>query len=171
MIKIRPIREDEIPAAKRVILTVACSIFGWENNLEDSIRHFEASGEYDDMDDLQSHYFENGGLFLAALDDDKLIGTGAIRKLNDCTAELKRVWLLEAYQGRGIGFQLVKQLLDFASVQSYQRVRLQTSYQQKRALALYKRVGFAEIPCYNDAPEEVSMEILLDGTKRAGSSS
>jgi GNAT superfamily N-acetyltransferase len=129
-ITIRPIREDEIPAAKRVILTVAYSIFGWDGNLEDSIRHFEACGEYDDMDDLQSHYFENGGLFLAALDDDKLIGTGAIRKLNDCTAELKRVWLLDAYQGRRIGFQLVKQLLDLARVRGYQRVRLQTSHQQ-----------------------------------------
>ena len=72
MIKIRPIHKDEIPAAKRVILTVAYDIFGWDGSLEDSIRYFEASDEFEDMDNLQVHYFENCGLFLAVLDDDRL---------------------------------------------------------------------------------------------------
>ena len=89
MTTIRPIRKDEIPSAKRVILTVGCGIFGWGGTLEDSIRHIEASDEFDDMNNVQTHYFDNSGVFLAVLDDNKLIGSGVICKLNDRTVELK----------------------------------------------------------------------------------
>ncbi len=171
MIKIRPIRKDEIPAAKRVILTVAFGIFGWDGGLEESIRHFEASDEFDDMDNLQAHYFDDRGLFLAIVDDEKLIGSGAIRRLDDRTAELKRIWLLEAYHGKGIGFQLIKLLFDFARSQGYLRIRLQTSPQQTRAIAFYRKVGFSEIPSYNQDEEAVSMEMVLDETKWDGSTS
>ena len=164
MITIRPILKEEIPAAKRVILTVGYGIFGWDGSLEDSIQYFEKSNEFVDMDNLQTHYFDNSGLFLAALDDDKLIGTGAIRKLDGNTAELKRIWLLDEYHGQGIGFRLVKQLFNFAGAQGFQYIRLQTSPQQTRAIAFYKRLGFVEIPCYNDDKEAVSMGITLDGT-------
>ena len=150
MITIRPILKEEIPAAKRVILTVGYGIFGWDGSLEDSIQYFENSNEFVDMDNLQAHYFDNSGLFLAALDDGRLIGTGAIRKLDEKIAELKRIWLLDEYQGQGIGFQLVARLFNFASAHGYQYIRLQTSPQQKRAVAFYKKFGFLNIPCYNE---------------------
>jgi putative acetyltransferase len=165
MITIRPIHNDEIADAKRVILTVGYGIFGWDGSLEESIQYFEDSDEFADMDNLRSHYFDNGGLFLAALEDDKLIGSGAIRKLNVGTAELKRIWLLEAYQGRGIGYQLVSLLFEFARAQGYRYVRLQTSPKQIQAIAFYKRLGFTEIPCYNDDKEAISMEIAIGETK------
>jgi putative acetyltransferase len=161
MITIRPIHKEDIPAAKRVILTVAYHIFGFDGTLEDSIRHFETAGKLKDMDDVQSHYLDNGGAFLVALDGERVIGSGALRKLDKDTAELKRMWLLEAYQGQGIGYRLICQLFDFARAQGYARVRLQTSLEQTRALAFYRRVGFYEIPCYNQGDDDVSMEILL----------
>jgi putative acetyltransferase len=161
MIVIRPVRVEEIPAAKRVILTVAYNIFGFDGTLEDSIRHFEASGEFKDMEDVQAHYFEAGGLFLVALNGEQVIGSGALRKLSDDTAELKRMWLLEAYHGQGIGYRLLMQLFDFAREQEYARIRLQTSPEQVRALNFYRRVGFYEIPCYNEDLSEISMEIEL----------
>ncbi|HVN14915.1 MAG TPA: GNAT family N-acetyltransferase [Anaerolineales bacterium] len=161
MITIRPIHPDEIPAAKRIIMTVAYNIFGWDGTLEDSIRHFESVGEYDDMDHVQTHYFENRGLFLAALDDDQLIGSGAIRKWDETTAELKRMWLLEAYHGKGIGFQLFSHLSDFARSQDYKRILLQTSPEQTRAIAFYHKLGFHNIPRYNNEQGEISMELKL----------
>jgi GNAT superfamily N-acetyltransferase len=164
MITIRPIRPDEIPAARRVILTVAYNIYGWEGSLEDSIRHFESTGEFADMDQVEVQYFQNDGLFLAALDDDTLIGSGAIRKLDTETAELKRMWLLESHHGKGIGYQVIKRLFEFARSKGYTRIRLQTSSEQTRAFAFYKRLGFYEIPCYNDKSGEISMEINLRET-------
>ena len=161
MITIRPIREEEIPAAKRVILTVAYNIFGFEGSLEDSIRHFEVAGKLKDMDEFQVHYFDNGGIFLVVLNSEQVIGSGALRRLDDETAELKRMWLLEAYHGQGIGYRLIAQLFEFARKQGYARVRLQTGSEQVRALDFYRKVGFVEIPSYNDDIDEISMELEL----------
>jgi putative acetyltransferase len=165
MIQIRPIRIQEIPAARHMILSVAYNIYGWSGTLEDSIRHFEASGEFHDMDEVQSHYFENDGLFLAVLDDDRLIGTGAVRKLNTTTCELKRLWLLEDFHGKRIGYQVFIQLLEFARNKNYRRMRLQTSPEQSRARVFYKKLGFYEIESYNEKVGEISMELKLTGTK------
>jgi len=163
MIKIRPILAEEIPAAKHIILSVAYVIYGWSGSLEDSIRHFESTGEFADMDQVETHYFQNDGLFLAVLDDDRLIGSGAIRKLDPEIAELKRMWLLESHHGKGIGYQVIKRLFEFARTKGYSRVRLQTGSEQARAYAFYKRLGFYEIPTYNDKSGEISMEIKLQG--------
>lgn len=161
MITIRPINAEEVPTAKRIILTVAYNIFGFDGTLEDSIRHFEATGELMDMDNVQSNYFETGGAFLVVLNGKQVIGSGALRRLDVETAELKRMWLLEAYHGQGIGYRLIKQLIDFARKNGYARILLQTSPKQVRALVFYKRVGFYEIPCYNDNLGEISMELEL----------
>lgn len=161
MIAIRPITPEEVPAARRVILTVAYNIFGWERGFEDLILHFEASTEFDDMKHVEEHYFQNGGHFLVALDDDKVIGSGAVRKFDATTAELKRMWLLEEYHGKGIGYQVIMQLFDFSRTKGYKRIMLQTSPEQTRAIAFYKKLGFHEIPCYNNKPDEISMELKL----------
>jgi putative acetyltransferase len=161
MITIRPIRTEEIPAAKRVILSVAYNIFGFDGTLEESIRHFEASGELRDMENVTSHYFEAGGTFLVVLNGEQVIGSGALRRLDDETAELKRMWLMEPYHGQGIGYRLINQLFDFARNNSYVRIRLQTSPEQVRALDFYRKVGFYEIPCYNEDFGEISMELSL----------
>jgi putative acetyltransferase len=161
MITIRPIREEDIPAAKRVILSVAYNIFGFDGTLEDNLRHFLAAGKLKDMDDLQANYFKAVGTFLVALNGEQVIGSGALRRLDAETAELKRMWLLEAYHGQGIGYRLITNLIEFARDKGYTRIRLQTSPLQVRALAFYRMVGFYEIPCYNDGVGEVSMELSL----------
>ena len=161
MIVIRPVLESEIPAAKRVILTVAYNIFGFDGTLEDSLRHFEATGEFNDMDDVQTHYFKAKGMFLVALNGEQVIGSAALRQLAANTAELKRMWLLEAYHGQGIGYRLLMRLFDFAREHKYARIRLQTSPEQVRALEFYRKVGFYEIPPYNEDVSEISMEIEL----------
>jgi len=161
MITIRPIKVEEVLTVKHIILTVAYNIFGFDGSLEDSIRHFEATGELTDMDNVQSNYFEPGGTFLVALNSKQVIGSGALRRLDVESAELKRMWLLEAYHGQGIGYRLIKQLIDFARKNGYTCIRLQTSPKQARALVFYKRVGFHEIPCYNDNLGEISMELEL----------
>ncbi|WKZ42275.1 MAG: GNAT family N-acetyltransferase [Anaerolineales bacterium] len=106
-------------------------------------------------------YEQNHGIFLVVLDDDRLVGTGALKRMDPSTAELKRLWLLEEYQGRGIGYQVVMRLFTFAREKGYSSIRLQTGSEQTRAITFYKKLGFHEIECYNDKTDEISMEILL----------
>lgn len=162
MIEIRRIKPDEATAAKRVIYRVAHEIFKDQCPLDQSIAYHESRGELKDMDDIQKNYFENGGIFLVLTEDDQIIGTGAIRQLEDKICELKRLWLLSEHQGKGLGYRMLQELLSFAGEKGYQRVRLETDPEaQSRAVDFYKRNGFYEIAPYSNNMDEIAMEILL----------
>ncbi len=161
-IEIRHIRPDEIPLAKELIYRVAHEIFHETDSLEESIAYYEARGQLHDMDDVQQTYFDDDGIFLVMTDDEQIIGTGAIRKIDDRTCELKRLWLLFPYHGKGLGYRLLQQLLSFARDRGYQRIRLETDRNdQSRAYQLYKRLGFYEIPRYSDNVNDAAMEMVL----------
>jgi ribosomal protein S18 acetylase RimI-like enzyme len=162
MIQIRRIQVHEWLLAKRVVYRVAHSIFNDPRTLEDSIAYYESRHELKDMDDIQKNYFEYGGIFLVMFDDENMICTGAIRKLEDGTCELKRLWLLNEYHGQGLGYRMLQELLTFARAQGYQRIRLETDpTAQSQAVEFYKRIGFYEIPNYSGDRGELAMEMIL----------
>ena len=165
MIEIRRIRfaPDEWAVAKRLIYRVAHAIFNETRPLEEMIAHYDSRGTLDDMKDIQKNYFENGGVFLVTTDNDQIIGTGAIRKLDDEMCELKRLWLLTEYHGRGLGYRMMQELLTIARERGYKRMRLETdAVTQSRAVEFYKRIGFHEIPIPNASPDEdIMMEMAL----------
>ena len=162
MIEIRHLKPNEVAAAKRVIYRVAHEIFNDPLPLEESIAYHESRGELKDMDDIQRNYFENGGIFLILLDDSQPIGTGAIRKFNADVCELKRLWLLTHYHGKGLGYRMIRELFSFAREKEYNRIWLQTdAVFQSRALDFYRRLGFYEIPRYTDRTDDIAMELTL----------
>jgi putative acetyltransferase len=162
MIEIRPIRQDEIPVAKKLIYSVAHELFHEAQSLEESIAFYESRGQLHDLDNVQQTYFADGGIFLVLTDDEQLIGTGAIRRIDDRTCELKRLWLLFPYHGKGLGYRLLQELLAFARDRGYRRVRLETDRDaQSRAYQLYKRLGFYEITRYSDNTSDAALEMIL----------
>jgi putative acetyltransferase len=162
MIHIRRIQPQEIPAAKELIYRVAHEVFDDTRPLEESIAFYEARGQLHDMDDVQHTYFDNQGTFLVMTEGERLIGTGAILKLDHQTCELKRLWLLFEYHGKGLGYRMIQELLSFARLQGYRRIRLETDREdQSRAYQLYKRLGFYEIPRYSDNAQDAAMELIL----------
>ena len=162
MIQIRPIKPEEIPVAKELIYRVAYEIFHDTRPLEESIAFYEAQGALDDMDDVQSMYFDRDGIFLVMIDAEQIIGTGAVRKINNETCELKRVWLLVEYHGKGLGYRMMQELLAFAREKGYQRMWLETDPDhQERAYKFYQRLGFYEIPRYSDSEDDIAMEMVL----------
>src|SRR5690349_14302481 len=126
MIEIRPIQPHEWTQAKRIVYRVAHVIFSDPLSLEDSIAYYEARHELKDMDDIQKDYFDNGGIFLGMFEKDEMICTDAIRRLDDETCELKRLWLLQEYHGQSLGYRMLQELLSSAREMGYKRMRLQT---------------------------------------------
>ena len=162
MINIRPIQLQDITPAKRVIYRVAHQLFHDMRPLEESIAALESEGRLHDMDDFQRTYFENDGIFLVMTDQDQVIGTGAIRKIDNEACELKRLWLLFEYHGQGLGYRMMQELLAFAREKGYARIRLETDRNdQSRAYGFYKRLGFYDIPRYGDHEDDVAMEMIL----------
>ena len=161
MIQIEPIEPFQIEAAKRVILSVARNNFHWQAPLDEIIHQFNERGELNDVDHYRTAYLNRKGLFLVVTDQGHVVGTGAIRQFEDDTAELKRLWLLEAYHGQGIGYKLVKTLFGFARNQGFMRVRLLTDRRQSRAIRFYQQVGFQRIDCPSDDPNDICMEMTF----------
>jgi len=162
MISIRPIRQDEIAEAKLVIFTVAHEIFKEADTLEESIAKYSAQGKLSEMDDVQTNYFENGGTFLVTTDDERIVGTGAIRFLEEGVCELKRMWLLQEYQDQGHGYRMMMNLMSIAREKGYTVMRLETDrIVQTKAVDFYKRLGFYEISRYGDDPDDTGMELVL----------
>lgn len=157
MIEIKPIELHQIEKVKSVIFAVCYEL--WQVS-EEVIRHYDVMS---DIDNVRSHYFDNKGMFLVVVDNGKVVGSGAIRRLNDDICELKRMWLLKEYRGQGLGMKMAQRLLDFAKEKGYNKVRLDTLDEQKQApaLKLYRRLGFYAIARYNDGPCTVFMEKVL----------
>jgi len=165
MIEIRPIRfaPDEWAVAKQLVYRVAHVIFKETRPLDEMIAHYDSRGTLADMDNIQKNYFENGGIFLITTKADEIIGTGAIRKIDDDTCELKRLWLLTEYHGVGLGYRMMQELLAFARAKGYKVMRLETdAVAQSRAVEFYTRLGFRQIPNPNSQdPEDIMMELEL----------
>ncbi len=92
--------------------------------------------------------------------DDTAIGGGAIRRYDDETAELKRVFVRPEYQGQGIGTKLVSLLLEWAKELGYQRMILETGELLAESCAVYRKLGFQVIPNYGpyvNMPESLCM--------------
>jgi len=161
MLTIQPMQPEHIAGARYVICAVAQRIFEPEMTIEEFAKELDKAHELDDLNVYQKIYTENRGLFLVVLDDGKVVGTGAIRKYSEDVAELKRIWLLETYHGRQIGYRMVNMLLDFAREQGYRRANLESTRLNKRALAFYEKAGFHEVPGPHADPIDVSMEMDL----------
>jgi putative acetyltransferase len=164
MITIAPIQIHQVAAAKQVIAEVAQRIFEPEMSVEEFLTSLDAEHELQDLDNVQQVYGGPRSIFLVVLDDDRVVGTGALRPFDEQTAELKRLWLFEDYHGQRLGYQLVMQLFEFARKVGYGRIYLQTSLQSQRAIGFYKRLGFVEIPAYFEQPydDDISMGIDLN---------
>ena len=163
MIEIRRIQRDEWSVAKRIVYRVAYDVFNETRPLEEMIAHFDSRGTLDDMHDIQKNYFDSGGIFLVTTMNGEIIGTGAIRKLDGDTCELKRLWLLTEYHGLGLGYRMMNELLTIARERGYKRMQLETdAVAQGRAVEFYRRIGFHEIRVANAAPDEdILMEMEL----------
>lgn len=103
-----------------------------------------------DVANVESHYM-NSGCFWCLIDDNNVIGTIAIRKIDDINgiAELKRMFVLPEFQGKGYGRILLEHAVKNAQEQKYQKMCLDTRKQFSVAQHLYRSVGFQETDRYS----------------------
>ena len=97
------------------------------------------------------------GLFLLVIDDDgTAVGTGGIRSIPDRdgerTMEVKHVWLEPPARGRGWSKLLMAELERAAVVAGAKWLVLDTNESLTVAQALYRGLGYAEVPRYNENP-------------------
>lgn len=81
---------------------------------------------------------------LGAWDGEMLMGIGALKRLDDGTAELKSMRTLPEFLGKGVARAILGELLTLARAEGFSRLNLETgtSEEFQPAIALYTRHGF-----------------------------
>ena len=124
---------------------------------------YSPADRHADIADVEQYYMKNG-CFWCLFNDNTLIGTVALRTIDfdNKVFELKRLFVLTEYQGKGYGRLLLDFAIAYAKEQKYSKICLDTRRQFSAAQHLYKSSGFQEIEKYNDNQRaELYFELLL----------
>ena len=132
------------------------------STVEDLFREYAASLAVDlafqqfdeEVAGLPGKYAPPGGRLLLAYFGARAAGCVALRPLNEGGCEMKRLYVRAALCGKGIGRQLVRQVLEDAREAGYSRIYLDTLPSMPEAFALYESLGFraSEPYCHNPVP-------------------
>jgi DNA-binding MarR family transcriptional regulator/GNAT superfamily N-acetyltransferase len=92
------------------------------------------------------------GVFVLARLDGEAIGCGGLKRTDEATGEIKRVWTAPRARGMGVARRMLRTLEAAARDMGFKRLRLDTNRALKEAHALYRKEGFREIARFNDNP-------------------
>ena len=90
------------------------------------------------------------GAFLVVRLDGEPIGCGAVRKLSEDEAELKRMYVRPPARNQKVGAVIVDALEAEARVLGVKRLLLETALYLEPALRMYERAGFTPIERYGE---------------------
>ena len=116
-----------------------------------------------ELDGLPGEYAPPGGRLFLALVDGELAGCVALHRFRGGTCEMKRLYLRAANRGSGLGRRLAEAVIEAAREIGYARMVLDTLPSMMTAQALYRSLGFREIPPHreNPVPGALFMELAL----------
>ena len=102
--------------------------------------------DYDsDLRRIREVYLDTGGMFRFLLADGRPIGTIAVKPLTEVLCELKRMYLLREYRGRGHGRRLLDEAVAWARNAGYGEIIAWSDTRFVDAHRLYQRAGFEQI--------------------------
>ncbi len=88
------------------------------------------------------------GTFLVAYVDGEPAGCGGVGRLDETVGGLRRMYVLPAHRGKGLGRALLVELENAARALGYTAIRLETGNEAVEALDLYTSSGYERIPCW-----------------------
>jgi len=89
-----------------------------------------------------------GDIYLIAFLDGNPVGCGALRKQDDTTAEVRRMYVLRLARRTGIARGILIRLEEEACRFGYETLLLETGNRQHPAMSLYESYGFTRIPAF-----------------------
>lgn len=94
----------------------------------------------------EDFYYNNSYNFWYATDHNgKIVGSMGLKKLDDEYAEIKKVFVLKEYRGKGIAQRLMSTLLKAASKHGFKYLVLGMTQKLRGAQKFYNQYGFTEI--------------------------
>ncbi|MFE8072229.1 GNAT family N-acetyltransferase [Marinobacteraceae bacterium S3BR75-40.1] len=102
----------------------------------------------DEVRNMSRHYRpETRSGYWVAVMDGRVVGGGGIAPFAGSSevCELRKLFLLPAYRGYGLGEKLTRTCLTFAQRQGYRQCYLDTLGNMTQAIALYEKLGFERL--------------------------
>lgn len=96
--------------------------------------------------------------FWLAIDDDKVVATGALRKLSQTEGQIVRMHTAVSRQRSGLGSLMLRKLEERARMRGFSRLVLETNLDWLEAIAFYKRNGYSE--CHRNS-ENIHFKKLI----------
>ena len=93
-----------------------------------------------------------GGRWLVAYQGTQPVGTAALKRLDEQTAEIKRVYVVPEVRGAGVARALLARLEEIARTVGYTALRMDTGARQPASVALFSSIGYEPIADYNGNP-------------------
>jgi GNAT superfamily N-acetyltransferase len=121
--KVRPFQHGDAPRARRLIEAVWHEHF--DRHPDPFVRDFIYS-RLSDIDNADTVYGDRA-IFLCAVAEAEIIGTGAIKRLDNRECEMARMFVASTCRGRGIGRAIADELIKFALSAGYDQVRLSSN--------------------------------------------
>ena len=120
-------------------------------------------GFQEELNTLPGEYARPLGRLLLARWDNQVAGCVALRKIDHTACEMKRLYVRPAYRAHGVGRALALRIIEEARAAGYGCMRLDSLPSMSGAQALYRRLGFRDIPPYRVNPVKgaVFMELPL----------
>jgi putative acetyltransferase len=127
-------------------------------------------GFAEELASLPGEYSRPAGRLLVMMDEQQAVGCLALRPISNTVCEMKRLYLRAAYRGKGAGRALIDALIGAAREIGYERMRLDTLPSMIKAIAIYRSLGFQEIPPYRVNPVAGAsfLELNLKGERNSG---
>lgn len=111
----------------------------------------------------EQHIIQQGGFIFMAEYESEIAGTVALKLVEPGVYEFTKMAVDEKFQGMKIGKQLAEVAIEKAKKHKASKIILYSNTKLATAIALYRKLGFKEIPL--DGPykrSNIKMELLLN---------
>jgi ribosomal protein S18 acetylase RimI-like enzyme len=98
----------------------------------------------DDLHHIEEIYLKNGGEFIVAEYERRIVGMGALKRRDDTHADITRMRIHPDFQRQGIGQSILSRLEEAAGRIGYRTLTLDTTAGQIPARRLYEKNGYTE---------------------------
>lgn len=114
-----------------------------------------------DLHNIKEVYLQNAGEFLVATLGGEIVAMGGFSRVDEATAELRRMRVKQEFQGEGIGSLMLDKLITKAKKLGYKKLILDTFKNQTVARKLYASRGFEEFKKENICGKEIQYHQLF----------
>ena len=112
----------------------------------------------------EKYIIQPGGHIFFVIEDDLVLGTVALMKVEDGVFELTKMAVLPNQRGKHIGQKLMQHCIDFANENNFEKLMLYSNTVLENAIYIYRKFGFIEIPVEPDSPYDrsnIKMELYI----------